>query len=179
MLTRFRNLWYRCQGSALALFLRLCGCRAGRGLKCKRWPLFRQIPHGNIMIGDNATIGWRITFDIAPNAVLKLGHRVNLTQDIVLGAAEHIEIGNDSLVAEFVSIRDNDHGLDADECIARQASVSEPVAIGCDVWIAAGVRILRGSRIADGCVIAANAVITRKVSCSGYGIYGEIGRAHV
>ncbi|MGE4563474.1 MAG: acyltransferase [Victivallaceae bacterium] len=174
MLTRLCNIYYRLLGIALRFFLRICGCRAGRGLKCKSWPLFRQIPHGNMVIGDHVTIGWRIAFDICPDAVLRIGNRVNLTQDIVLGAAKHIEIGDDSLLAEFVSLRDNDHGLGADQCIARQEPVSEPIVIGRDVWIAAGARVLRGGRIADGCVIAANAVFTRKTESVDYGIYGGI-----
>jgi acetyltransferase-like isoleucine patch superfamily enzyme len=171
---RFFNLSVRLRGMILRWYLICCGCKCGRGLKCKQWPLFRNFPKGNIEIGDHVNIGWRITFDIAPTAVLKIGHRVNLTQDIVLGATQHIQIGDDSLVAEFVSIRDNDHGLDENVSIACQRVVAEPVVIGCDVWVAAGVRVLRGARIADGCVIAANAVITRKVVCLGYGIYGGV-----
>ncbi|MBF0448647.1 MAG: acyltransferase [Magnetococcales bacterium] len=149
------------KGSLLKLYLRHHGCQVGHHLKCREWPVFRVVPRGKIIIGDRVTIGYRITFDVA-GGVLVLGDHVNLTQDIILSVTQEICIGDDTLVAENVSIRDSEHSRGAGTVMARQGVSSRPVRIGKDVWIGAGCRILRGSKIADGCVIGANSVVLEK-----------------
>ena len=169
---RFRKIVYWVRGMCLSALLRLCGCKVGSGLKCRKWPDFRQPPRKNIIIGNDVTIGKRITFDIASNGALVLGNNVNLTQDIVISSAKKVTIGRYTIIAEHVSIRDADHGFEPDECIANQAMVSEEVIIGDDVWIGAGVRVLRGVIIPSGSVIAANGVVTKKTNfANGKGVY--------
>jgi acetyltransferase-like isoleucine patch superfamily enzyme len=156
------------------LYLRCCSCPVGRGLKCKSWPLFRQPPDANIFIGNKVNIGWRITLDVYPGAKLVIHDQVNLTQDVVISVTEVVEIGQETLIAEHVSIRDADHGFHSDRSIASQDLKCSTVNIGSDVWIGSGARILRGSQVKNGCVIAANAVVTRHTVFEDYSIYGGV-----
>ncbi len=78
---------------------------------------------------------------------------------------EKVDIGDRVLIAERVTIRDQDHVIHGCRSGSISASGFEVarVEIGDDVWIGAGAVILRGVRIGDGAVIAANAVVTRDV----------------
>ena len=162
LLVRFYKLIYLLRGKCLSIYLRWCCCKVGTGLKCRQWPNFRQFPYKNISIGNNVTIGQRITFDVHRSGELVIGNNVNLTQDIVISVCEQIVIGNYTMIGEFVSIRDADHGTNPDEYMCKQALNAARIVIGEDVWIAAGCRVLKGAMIPDGCVVGANAVVTKK-----------------
>ena len=77
-----------------------------------------------------------------------------------------ISIGEDVLVAERVTIRDQDHAIHGDLSlpISRAGFVSAPIIIGDGAWIAAGAVILKGVTIGKGAVVAANAVVNRDVA---------------
>jgi len=80
--------------------------------------------------------------------------------------AKHaITIGSGVLIAERVTIRDQDHDVHgpADTPIAQAGFRTAPIRIGDDVWIGAGAVILRGVTIGNGAVVAANAVVNRDV----------------
>ena len=76
-----------------------------------------------------------------------------------------IEIGSDDLIAERVTIRDQDHFIHGDSGvpIALAGFNALPILIGNDVWIGAGAVLLKGVRVGSGAVIAANAVVTSDV----------------
>ncbi len=76
-----------------------------------------------------------------------------------------IEIGSDVLIAERVTIRDQDHFIHGDSGvpIALAGFNALPILIGNDVWIGAGAVLLKGVRVGSGAVIAANAVVTSDV----------------
>ena len=171
----YRSLKFKGKGVFLRLYLKLHGCnKIGKGLKCKEFPVFRSIPNSNIEIGNNVNIGYNISFDISTSGKLILGNNVNLTQDIIISSIRLVSIGNDSLIAENVSIRDGDHECSLGKNINKQGLVADEVNIGKDVWVAAGVRVLKGSIIKDGCVIASNGVVTRKSMTSENSIYAGI-----
>ncbi|QFU74611.1 acyltransferase [Halioglobus maricola] len=174
LFTIFRNRVFRLKGMILKAVFIMLGCKVGRGLKCKGFPIFRTFPRSNFYIGDNVNIGYRITFDVASSGELILHDNVNLTQDIIISAIERVDIGDKALVAEHVSIRDGDHQFSANEEIVRQPLSGQAVSIGNDVWIGAGVRVLKGSRVSSGCVVASNSVITKNVQMDEGGIYAGI-----
>lgn len=173
-IVRVRKARFQINGEILKLYLTLLGCKVGKKLKCKQFPIFRTIPYKNINIGDNVNIGYRITLDIQKNGKLVLGDRVNLTQDIIISSIESVEISDDSLIAENVSIRDGDHQFKLGININTQSLTSSKISIGKDVWIAAGVRVLKGSTIPDGCIIAANSLVLGKSELVSNMIYGGI-----
>ncbi len=152
----------RLKGKFLKLYLQSCGCKVGKRLICKKWPIFRTIPNRNIHLGDDVIIGYYITFDIIKPGVLNVGNRVELSHNIILGSLKEISIGNDCLVGENVSIRDDNHNTLKNIPINVQGWSSKPVIIENDVWIGAGTCVLYGAKISSGAVIGANSVVLSK-----------------
>jgi len=75
-----------------------------------------------------------------------------------------IEIGQDTLVGEFVSIRDSNHEYaDLKIPIYSQGYVTKSISISSDVWIGRGCIILPGVTIGKHSVIGANSVINQNV----------------
>ncbi len=170
------ELWLResttlLRGALLRRYLRLHGCPVGKGLKCKRWPLFHRPPHGNIEVGDGVCFGYGVSLWVADNARLFLGDYVHLTHNVVISAHESVLVGAHTQVAENVSIRDSDHEARAGCLISQQGFVSAPVAIGEDVWIGASTTVLKGAQIAQGAVIGANSIVLAKSNTEPFGIY--------
>jgi acetyltransferase-like isoleucine patch superfamily enzyme len=96
---------------------------------------------GRIAIGENAFIG---------------------TGSVIV-AIDEISIGRNALIAEYVTIRDQDHDFETDQPTALAGMRSSPIRIGDHVWIGAKATITRGVTIGDNAVIGANAVVTRDV----------------
>lgn len=92
-----------------------------------------------------------------------MGDGVNLTQDVVISCERSISIGDNTLIGEFVSIRDSNHGIDPSRDIREQEPTSSPVTIGRDVWLGRGVFVGPGVSIGDGAVIGANSVVLRSI----------------
>lgn len=80
-------------------------------------------------------------------------------------SCDSIQIGENCLIAERVTIRDHDHRIhDGGAVPIRRAGMcTAPIHIGNDVWIAAGAIILKGVALGDGAVVAANAVVRSSV----------------
>jgi acetyltransferase-like isoleucine patch superfamily enzyme len=157
-----KNNLYKCKGFILRVYLILHGCKVGKKLRCHNFPILRIIPNNNISIGHQVTIGFKITLEVSPGGRLVIDDFVNLTQNILISAGNHIHIGAYSLIGENVSIRDGDHGSDSGKPICFQKIEYSPVYIGKDVWIGAGSFILKGSYVSDGAIIGANSVVLEK-----------------
>jgi acetyltransferase-like isoleucine patch superfamily enzyme len=95
---------------------------------------------------------------------LTVGARTIFGHHCTLAAAESIEIGEDCLIAEMVSIRDHDHRFDRLDVPTRtQGRVVSPVRIGNNVWLGAKVTVTRGVTIGDNAIVGANAVVTKDI----------------
>lgn len=94
---------------------------------------------------------------------ITLGEHVRVNMGTVIVAYDHINIGDHTLIGEYVSIRDANHGVEPGTPIREQPHSAEGIDIGRDVWIARGAVILKGVTIGDGAVIAANSVVTKDV----------------
>lgn len=171
--TLLRNIIYRLRGLRLSLYLSLFyGCKVGGGLKCRKWPILRNLPkNGNIKIGRNVNIGYLITFEVTASGKIEIGDNVDFTHNVLVASNAHVKIGDNCLFAENVSIRDSSHGTAAGTPINRQASESEAVSIGNDVWLGAGSQVLMGSNVPDGAVIGAQSLVNRKSELEANGIY--------
>lgn len=168
---RLRNLRFRIKGELFKLYLLSCGCKVGRGIKCKTFPIMRTIPKKNITVGNKVNFGYRVSLDIRDGGQLIIGNNVNLTQDIVISALDKVDIGDDVLIAEYVSIRDGDHKYERRKKINQQSLVKSPIVIASDVWIGAGSKILKGANLKKGCIVAANSIILEKTITAEYNIY--------
>lgn len=117
----------------------------------------------NVYAGNNCHFGRHVTLETYKDARIELGDNVFLTRFCYLAATKLIKIGNNSMVGEYTSVRDSNHGMEVGNPMIDQVVTCEDVIIGNDVWIGRGCAILKGSKIGDGCVIGANSVVTGEV----------------
>jgi acetyltransferase-like isoleucine patch superfamily enzyme len=121
------------------------------------------VVYGDLEIGEDVMLSDGCSLNVSPGARLVLGDRVFVGRHSVLAAAELIEVGADTLIAEHCTIRDQNHHKVAEERLREVTALTEPLSIAPRVWIGAGVRILKGARVGEGAVIAANAVVTGEI----------------
>lgn len=96
---------------------------------------------------------------IGDNAILELGNDSFLNGQCKLICHSKISIGDGTVIADNVTIRDSDmHAI-----IGKEDDVSKPIYIGNHVWIGDGATILKGVNIGDGAIIGAKAVVTKDV----------------
>jgi acetyltransferase-like isoleucine patch superfamily enzyme len=95
---------------------------------------------------------------------VRIGDQTTIGHNSVLVSRQRIEIGNNTMLAAFCYVLDNDHEFDHPSVpIPEQGLRISPVKIGNDVWVGAHSIILRGVTIGDGAVVAANSVVTQDV----------------
>lgn len=123
----------------------------------------RTFGTGILRLGEHCRLGRNVHFDTAQDGRVTLGDRVRINDGGVIVAGVSITIGDDSLVGEYVSIRDANHGIDLDELIRSQPLTTAAIRIGRGVWIGRGCGILKGVTIGDGAVIGANSVVTADI----------------
>lgn len=106
---------------------------------------------------------------------ITLEERVVLSRGVHLAARASIHIGAGSMVGEYSSIRDANHGTGA-ACLRDAPHHARPIHIGREVWIGRGVTILPGVHIGDHAVIGANAVVTHDIpsGCIAAGVPAKI-----
>jgi hypothetical protein len=119
--------------------------------------------YGELQIGAGVILADGCMLEIGPHGRLVIGDGVFIGRHTVVVAAEHIELGDRSLIAEHCSIRDQDHQVDPEKRLYETVGHTGPIILEPNVWLGAGVRVLRGSRIGRGSVIAANAVVRGEV----------------
>jgi len=152
----------RVRGLAWTVWIRAWGGEVGRRLEVDSRAVLRHPPGRGIRIGDDVYIGVGAIVDVHPGAELAIGDGVKIMHYVVIAAANSIRVGQASQLAEFTSVRDADHGL-ALGTLIRDQTVTAPVNIGTDVWIARSAAILRGVHVGDGAVVGANAVVRTDV----------------
>ena len=161
--TALRN---RLVGAALAAWYRLLRplyfTSLGRGFYPVGLLRFKHLLP-DVRFGRNIHVGPRVTIDVPPGGALVVGDRTTFTGDTMISAAERVEIGDDCIFAEYVSVRDADHGLAPGSLIQYQPMRPKPIRIGNGVWVARGACVLAGSTVGDGAVIGANAVVKGEI----------------
>lgn len=115
---------------------------------------------GSEMSIDGTAFGPGVTLTTSPSAhmILKADF---IGPGSVVVAREHVEIGEGSKLAEYVTLRDANHDHSAP--LRDGIFTTSPVVIGRDVWVGAKATILAGVTIGDGATVAAGAVVTRDV----------------
>ena len=115
-----------------------------------------------VSFGDGCIVDHGMVVEVY--GLLSVGRNVIFGHHCTLAANASLQIGDDCLIAEMVSIRDHDHAHDALHVPIRlQGSVSSPVKIGNNVWLGAKSTITRGVTIGDNVIVAAGAVVTTDV----------------
>ena len=167
----FRNRWFYCKGYLLKFYLFLHGCKVGKRLKCKQWPIFRVIPNRNISIGDHVTLGYGITLEPIPGGRIILCDYVHLTQNVLISAREEVNLGKYVSIAENVSIRDSDHGIAKGIIPHFQKSISQPIVLKDGSGVGRGSAIFRGFVLEEGAIIGAHCILMRNTKTIPNGIY--------
>jgi len=95
---------------------------------------------------------------------VRVGERVQISYFAVIASHGNITIGDDTLIAERVSIRGSQHHYHQGATSKlEQGYTIESVVIGRNVWIGANCVILPGVHIGDHSVIGAGAVVTHSI----------------
>ncbi len=89
------------------------------------------------------------------------GDNCGLGTDCFYGCAGGIEIGDDVIVGNYVTMHSENHNYSDLEIPIRLQGVNHKgIKIGNNCWIGAKVTILDGTVIGNGCIVAAGAVVT-------------------
>lgn len=172
-----KSLTMRTRGFLTKLYFKSIGAKCGKNLQIGARVTFRHPAHKKITFGNNVLIGDNVTFDIEPTAELTLGDSVKITGNCYIAASKKIQIGDSTLIAEYVSIRDSNHETSIGVNINAQPMQSENLIIGRDVWIGRGCAIIKGSIVEDGSVIAANSVLNKPTSVNS--IFAGVPAVHI
>ncbi|WP_407541322.1 hypothetical protein Q0M94_08070 [Deinococcus radiomollis] len=128
-------------------------------------------------VGRNLRVGRRCRIEtvsihngIAYEPHLKIGNRVSINDDVHIGCALSIMIGDDVLMAGKIFISDHNHGRysgntqdSARSLPSHRALGLAPVVIGNRVWLGEMVSVLPGVTIGEGSIIGSNSVVSRDV----------------
>lgn len=136
---------------------------------CNQKTLFTGI--GKIEIGQNCVFGYKpggfhsggcIEFQPrTSNALIKIGNNVATNNNLFFCASNYIEIGDDTLIGQYVTIMDFEaHGIAPER--RREVGEIGKVIIGRNVWLGNNVTILKNSKIGDNTIVATGAVVSGK-----------------
>lgn len=136
----------------------------------QRWPLF-WIEHGaTIFIGPEGRIEIGRGVIIHPDVTLHAYGTIRLSDGVTLGrgsyldAAELVEIGENSGMAEWVSMHDGQYALAMDDVpFTVRGYNARPIVVEHNVWIGTKVTVQDGVRIGHHSVVGSNSVVTRDV----------------
>ena len=118
-----------------------------------------------IQFGQNVSIGKNTHIECSGSIHHKgegliVGDNVGIGSFGFLGCAGGIEIGEDTIMGNFVSFHSENHNYsDLDTLIRLQGVNHQGINVGSNCWIGSKVTILDGANIEDGCIIAAGAVV--------------------
>jgi len=118
-----------------------------------------------VTLGSNCSIG-KYTCIECTGSLQNLGKGITVGDNCGLGTHSYygcsggIEIGNDVIVGNYVSVHSENHNFSNRDIPIRLQGVNRKgIKIGNNCWIGAKATILDGSTIGNGCVIAAGAVV--------------------
>jgi acetyltransferase-like isoleucine patch superfamily enzyme len=124
-----------------------------------------EVPlYNEVKIGESCLISRGVSFIVTETGNIQLGSRIYIGRDCVLASDAGIVIGDNTMLAEFVSIIDSDHDTVKNGIPIRdQELIPRPVTIGADVWVGRGCAVLKGISIGEGAVVGANSVVTKDI----------------
>lgn len=122
---------------------------------------------GDLVIGKNFMWGHDILLNITPEGSIVIGNNCSINRGSILHSGLKIEIGDNTAIAEYVSIRDEEHNFSVDTGVRGQGMWAKKIEIGSNCWIGRGVYISPGVTLEAGTIVAANSVVMPGVYSSG------------
>lgn len=124
---------------------------------------------GKVEIGESCSFGYKlggfyrggcVELQARYNdAFIVIGNNVLMNNNVFILSANHIEIGDRSLIGQYVTIMDHEaHGTDPNNRL-KIGEVGR-VSIGSNVWIGNNVVILKNSSIGDNSIVAAGSIVS-------------------
>ncbi len=153
--------------------------RFSRKIICGRQYFFGRHFHvsgrdNSIRIGDNVFADCRL-YTVGTGSI-SIGSNTSIRYNTRIGAVERVEIGDNVIISNHVTIMDNNnHPVSPEKRLKMISSGygselwswkyadARPVVIGNNVWIGEQARINKGVTVGEGSVIAAAAVVTKDV----------------
>ena len=125
----------------------------------RRVELYARPGYGRLVLGRWVHLGDENRLR-AHEGTLRVGDKVVLGRDNTVNCYLDVEIGDTTIVADWVYVCDFDHVYeDVTIPIKDQGIVKSPVRIGPDCWVGAKATVLRGAMVGEGCVLAAHTVV--------------------
>mgnify|MGYP001483033014 CR=1 FL=1 len=111
--------------------------------------------------------------DARNGATLKIGSRVFMNRGCSVVTRAGIEIGEETLIGEYVTIYDHNHTFGNPGAPLRlQGFRSKPVRIGRNVWLGTKVFVGAGVTIGDNAVVGAHTIVTKDIPANSL-VYGK------
>ena len=142
--------------------LRDDGVLVGRNVHLARGVSLRCMDGGTMVLHDGVSIAEN-SLVLVRGGRLEIGRGSSLGRGSVVCAMESVVIGDGCLMAEYVTVRDQDHLFAGHEGL-RSGFATAAVRIGDRVWLGAKSTVTKGVEIGEGCVVGANAVVTRSLA---------------
>lgn len=139
----------------------------GKNLRLAENVKLDALSEDGICFGDNCSVGINTRIECTGSFSFlgkgfKCGNNCGLGTDSFYGCAGGIELGDDVIVGNFVSMHSENHNCsDTEIPIRLQGTTHKGIKIGNNVWIGAKETILDGVHIGNGCVIGAGSVVTK------------------
>lgn len=151
----------------------------GNGVLIERNCYLDALSSNGLMLGDYTSLGMDTTIicsgtykDIGKG--IKVGSGVGLGTHGFFGCAGGIEIGNNTIFGNFVSLHSENHYFSNTKQLIKDQGVNRKgIIIGEDCWIGSKATILDGVIIENGVIIAAGAVVKEGVYMQN-GVYGGV-----
>jgi acetyltransferase-like isoleucine patch superfamily enzyme len=127
------------------------------------WPRIHN--DGTMEFGEDVRVSGRVTrcqFGTSKSGRLILGKSVGINEGVTIFSVCEITIGDDAMIADYVSIHDSDfHAVSPNDPVRVK-----PVKIGRNAWIGRNSIILSGVTIGENAVVAAGSVVTSNVAAN-------------
>lgn len=117
-----------------------------------------RIDRGLICLSGNNWIESGSLLNVFNNGKIILGERTFINKNSIIISMNNIEIGDDVLIADHVSIYDHDHDI-----LNKKIYRTNPVVIKNNVWVGSHSVILKGVVIGENSVIAAGSIVVKSI----------------
>jgi acetyltransferase-like isoleucine patch superfamily enzyme len=159
-LDRRLNAWRR-RAERLLVQHECPGLELAKNVQFEQGIIWRLASTARVSLGTGTRLRAGCELKADAGARLTIGRDVHIGPGCTFSALDQIDIGDDCLIAERVSVRDHDHAIDdPTQPYHAQGYVVKPVQLGRNVWVGGGVTIVKGVQLGDNCVVGANAVVT-------------------